>query len=167
MTGLGERIDRGHGDYTEADCQARQRNYQLDRSGEVTGQHPIGQLAAPNVFGCIHGQDEEQPAAGGVHAQREPQPSGEDVADAVFKGPQRSGEGWEADNIQREGAELRRATTERGGWWQSEPDVGRVADGVVARVDRLKAIGNGQVPAVVRLAWNTLYERIQSRVNNG
>jgi DNA (cytosine-5)-methyltransferase 1 len=31
-------------------------------------------------------------------------------------------------------------------WWQSEPDVGRVADGVAARVDRLKAIGNGQVP---------------------
>jgi len=44
----------------------------------------------------------------------------------------------------------------REGWWLSEPDVGRVADGVAARVDRLKAIGNGQVPAVVRLAWNTL-----------
>jgi hypothetical protein len=27
---------------------------------------------------------------------------------------------------------------------------------VAHRVDRLKAIGNGQVPAVVRLAWNTL-----------
>ena len=31
-------------------------------------------------------------------------------------------------------------------WWQAEPNVGRVADGVAARVDRLKAIGNGQVP---------------------
>jgi hypothetical protein len=27
---------------------------------------------------------------------------------------------------------------------------------VAARVDRLKAIGNGQVPAVVRLAWTIL-----------
>jgi hypothetical protein len=27
---------------------------------------------------------------------------------------------------------------------------------VAARVDRLKAIGNGQVPAVVRLAWKIL-----------
>ncbi len=36
-----------------------------------------------------------------------------------------------------------------GSWWQSEPDVGRVADGVAARVDRLTAIGNGVVPAVV------------------
>jgi DNA (cytosine-5)-methyltransferase 1 len=41
-------------------------------------------------------------------------------------------------------------------WWQSEPDVGRVAHGVASRVDRLRAIGNGQVPAVVRLAWNLL-----------
>jgi DNA (cytosine-5)-methyltransferase 1 len=42
------------------------------------------------------------------------------------------------------------------GWWRSEPDVGRVADGVAARVDRLKAIGNGQVPAVAAAAWNYL-----------
>lgn len=42
------------------------------------------------------------------------------------------------------------------GFWESEPDVGRVAHGVAARVDRLKAIGNGQVPAVVRKAWHVL-----------
>ena len=41
-------------------------------------------------------------------------------------------------------------------WWASEPDVGRVAHGVAARVDRLKAIGNGQVCSVAALAWNTL-----------
>lgn len=35
-----------------------------------------------------------------------------------------------------------------------------VADGVAARVDRIAVTGNGQVPAVVRLAWHTLYERI-------
>jgi hypothetical protein len=37
-----------------------------------------------------------------------------------------------------------------------EPDVGRVANGVAARVDRLKAIGNGQVPEVARRAWGAL-----------
>jgi DNA (cytosine-5)-methyltransferase 1 len=37
-----------------------------------------------------------------------------------------------------------------------EPKLGRVADGVAHRVDRLRCIGNGQVPAVVRLAWETL-----------
>ena len=43
-------------------------------------------------------------------------------------------------------------------WWQSEPDVGRVADGVAARVDRLKAIGNGQVPLCAATAWRILSE---------
>jgi len=42
------------------------------------------------------------------------------------------------------------------GWWDVEPDVGRVAHGVAARVDRLKAIGNGQVPAVAATAWRLL-----------
>jgi DNA (cytosine-5)-methyltransferase 1 len=41
-------------------------------------------------------------------------------------------------------------------WWATEPDVGRVANGVAARVDRLRCIGNGQVPAVVPLAWEIL-----------
>ena len=44
----------------------------------------------------------------------------------------------------------------RAAWWATEPDLGRVAHGVAARVDRLKAIGNGQVPAVAALAWETL-----------
>ena len=41
-------------------------------------------------------------------------------------------------------------------WWQVEPNVGRVADGVAARVDRLKAIGNGQVPLCAATAWKLL-----------
>ena len=36
--------------------------------------------------------------------------------------------------------------------------VGRVATGVQGRVARLKAIGNGQVPAAMVLAWRTLME---------
>lgn len=34
------------------------------------------------------------------------------------------------------------------GWWATEPDVGRVAHGVPARVDRLRALGNAVVPQV-------------------
>ena len=44
----------------------------------------------------------------------------------------------------------------RKGWWETEPNVGRVADGVAARVDRLKAIGNGQVPLCAATAWRLL-----------
>jgi DNA (cytosine-5)-methyltransferase 1 len=49
-----------------------------------------------------------------------------------------------------------RTNTSKQGWWEIEPNVGRVADGVAARVDRLKAIGNGQVPEVARRAWELI-----------
>ncbi len=45
-------------------------------------------------------------------------------------------------------------------WWEAEPNVGRVADGVAARVDRLKAIGNGQVPLCAATAWRILSEGV-------
>ncbi|AWV87782.1 DNA cytosine methyltransferase [Acinetobacter radioresistens] len=41
-------------------------------------------------------------------------------------------------------------------WWSVEPRLGRVADGVAHRVDRLKAIGNGQVPVVAKEAFEFL-----------
>jgi DNA (cytosine-5)-methyltransferase 1 len=41
-------------------------------------------------------------------------------------------------------------------WWESEPDVGRVANGVPNRVDRLAALGNAQVPLCAALAWKLL-----------
>jgi len=42
------------------------------------------------------------------------------------------------------------------GWWTIEPDVGRVADGVPARVQRLKALGNAQSPLQAATAWRLL-----------
>jgi DNA (cytosine-5)-methyltransferase 1 len=39
-------------------------------------------------------------------------------------------------------------TSEFSGWWGTEPDVGRVAHGVPARVDRLRGLGNAVVPQV-------------------
>lgn len=46
------------------------------------------------------------------------------------------------------------------GQWSVEPGVGRVADGVAARVDRLRACGNGVVPAVAALAWCDLWGKL-------
>ena len=45
-------------------------------------------------------------------------------------------------------------------WWAAEPGLGRVADGVANRVDRIKAIGNGQVPLVAARAFCDLMEVI-------
>lgn len=40
--------------------------------------------------------------------------------------------------------------------WTTESGIQRVADGVGNRMDRLKAIGNGQTPSVAALAWRIL-----------
>jgi len=41
-------------------------------------------------------------------------------------------------------------------WWSVEPDIRRVVNGMDARVDRLKALGNGQVPLCASTAWELL-----------
>lgn len=43
--------------------------------------------------------------------------------------------------------------------WAIEPDVGRVAHGVPARVDQLRLLGNAVVPQQAALAWRTLAGR--------
>jgi DNA (cytosine-5)-methyltransferase 1 len=44
----------------------------------------------------------------------------------------------------------------RSDWWDVEPVLGRVANGVPNRTNRLRSIGNAQVPAVAALAWRLL-----------
>ena len=45
------------------------------------------------------------------------------------------------------------------GQWATEPDVGRVADGVPNRVDRLRALGNAVVPQVVEMIGRSILSR--------
>ena len=51
------------------------------------------------------------------------------------------------------------------GWWASEPDVVRMVHGIPSRVDRIRGLGNAQVPAVVVRAWRTL--TAPSRLEDG
>jgi len=41
-------------------------------------------------------------------------------------------------------------------FWATEPNVGRVVNGMASRVDRIKALGNGQVPLCAATAWRIL-----------
>ena len=104
----------------------------------------------------------EDEAVADAHSLRQLQPSGPD-------GEERGWIGDGSDQVrhpdsprlaQRQGqrgdARQELQTIERADWWQSEPNVGRVAHGVAARVDRLKAIGNGQVPLCAATAWRLL-----------
>jgi len=46
-------------------------------------------------------------------------------------------------------------------WWEAEPRLDRVADGMANQVDRLKSIGNGQVPAVAATAFTILSQGLE------
>ena len=46
-------------------------------------------------------------------------------------------------------------------WWENEfENVARVAEGIPRRTQRLKALGNGQVPLVAVSAWQILTDGI-------
>lgn len=62
----------------------------------------------------------------------------------------------------RDAGENSSARCSRHAWWLSEPNVGRVADGVASKMDRLRAIGNGQVPLVAATAFRILKNLLQN-----
>ncbi|HHW90680.1 MAG TPA: DNA (cytosine-5-)-methyltransferase [Clostridiales bacterium] len=64
--------------------------------------------------------------------------SSNDVSDSLCELPHRSWETWSG------GAE-----PSNGDRWPTEPDVGRVANGIPSRVDRLRCLGNAVVPLQV------------------
>ena len=82
----------------------------------------------------------------------------QDVADTEVDGIQGSGAAGKQEPQTHAGQKVSGGDCTGCGadYWTVEPDVGRVANGVANRVDRLKAIGNGQVPAVVAAAWKLL-----------
>ena len=98
-----------------------------------------------------HELRELQPQGGQPDQWGRPSDCGAEVRD-----PDRQGLAVGKGQPSHDGTQL--AAIERADWWQSEPDVGRVANGVAARVDRLKAIGNGQVPLCAATAWRLLTE---------
>lgn len=44
-------------------------------------------------------------------------------------------------------------------WWEVEPDVGRVADGIPFRVDRLRGLGNAVVPQIPEVIGRAIMKR--------
>lgn len=60
------------------------------------------------------------------------------------------------DIASRVGAELDHARHAR--WWATEPDVGRVAHGVPARVDRIRCLGNAIVPQVAEVLFRAIQD---------
>lgn len=51
----------------------------------------------------------------------------------------------------------------RSDWWAVEPAVGRVADGIPRRVDRLRGLGNAVVPQVAQIIARIVKDRLESK----
>ncbi len=121
----------------------------------IVGRNTKWQLAHANGIGHLHRKSEVNATIGRFNALSNTPSSCSKVSNSSSK------------NV--EGHELPIGTSERyfafgsNSWWSVEPNVDRVADGVAARVDRLKAIGNGQVPLCAATAWNILNERLANR----
>ena len=124
----------------------------------------VRQLRGNEPYGISGGRQEEAAVLANHDSLRQLQPQGPErqergrLGDGCFQVCNTDSTRLEVRQGQRrhDGAQLQ--AIERADWWQSEPDVGRVADGVAARVDRLKAIGNGQVPLCAATAWQILTE---------
>jgi len=119
-----------------------------ERSGRLYREHEEGRV-----------QVREQRESGSRSGERISGDSPE-VADSERFGQQGSGEYVRPSNPEAysegEADQPINGSEENKGWWITEPGVGRVVDGMASRVDRLKALGNGQVSKVVATAWKTL-----------
>lgn len=90
-----------------------------------------------------------------------------DASSLTSRGPVVSTESSETSvpladtNNPRAGQQSERPESEKPGpfgadWWATEPDMGRMANGVPARVDRLRGLGNAVVPLCARTAFERL-----------
>jgi DNA (cytosine-5)-methyltransferase 1 len=173
-----ERSGRLHREHEEERIQLREQRESRPRGGErVSGDSP----EVADSIGVRHGRRSavgsgRKDAIGRIHPSEKGQTGQHVWSEAVGRGSVRGQEdvadseetglqgrlqdrefGPQGRQVEGDGCPSERGLEwERIGdlqWWITEPDVGRVAHGVASRVDRLKALGNGQVPAVAATAW--------------
>ena len=130
---------------------------------ETTSGNFIRQLADTDLCRRIHGQTEIDSTIGEFDAFGEFKSSSKNVADTTKQRCQKCGCTSSNKIYSSNVGGCSCYFGQSSNWWASEPNVGRVADGVAARVDRLKAIGNGQVPLCAATAWNILKGRINDK----
>lgn len=120
----------------------RRQRWWLLAHAECSERWPITQ-GWDEPHGCDSGREE---TASGFRECRQ------DVADTSLI-PERE-RADQANAITRSGDA--RLEPSGGSWWSTEPNVGRVANGVPKRVDRLRALGNAVVPVQAREAFERL-----------
>jgi DNA (cytosine-5)-methyltransferase 1 len=111
------------------------------------------------AYASQHGRCEGRPESAGEQGRRDAPECGAwwSLDPADLPDTERSDGHGRGCNLQmgwsRESSTGEQASDTAGSEWGTQSRLGRVAHGVAHRVQRLRAIGNGQVPAVAAAAW--------------
>jgi len=146
--------------------QEQSKRYTTGQCSSYSGTVGIeGVVADPDSAGCQQGHQEdaaqpsEQSDSGGFQSGNAANANSEGLEGRLQRGS--------VDTQGRQEQEIRYAA-QRSNWrggrghstWPAEPRVGRVVDGCANRVDRIRLLGNGVLPATAAKAWRVLNETI-------
>ena len=132
---------------------------------------PASAVGAPHqrdrvwIVAHTHGKRELQPQGAEQDERRRTGDSGSEiaVADAQRLGQPGSGASGDASHptalVQRKTVDALNGSL--GDIWRAEPDVGRVANGVPSRVDRLRCLGNAVVPQIPQILGEAVLARLE------
>ena len=129
---------------------------------------PAAAVGAPHrrdrIWIVAYARGEQHQGAGAAYGRAITAGLSQALADA-------KGNGLEEQRVSTQGCQVvaESAGRSRGGqnasrscdWWATEPDVGRVAHGVPARVDRLRGLGNAVVPQIPEMIGNAILESMK------
>ena len=109
--------------------------------------------------GCAQSHQWETRMESGSSGKRQSESiSGKELADTVCEGLERGTQTRNFSRLWTNFNEQFARCRQSAGVWEIEPSVGRVADGISGRVDRLKQLGNAVVPQIPELMGRAIME---------
>ena len=144
-------IGQGNADLTQRSGEASQS----DVADTVSGNAQAGREGRREIRKGHQGEGISSNASGGGETMANTESSSRNVNEINRE----HGE-TETQEILGDGSSLSRTQVESPweGWWDIEPDVGRVAYGISARTHRLKGLGNSLIPAIPFHIGNVILE---------
>ena len=138
---------------------AHANELRLEEHGHRESTQPVQASQRPHLLADTHPSRELQPQGSEQEVRRWIGDSREDVADSESERIQRLWSGREQKPYAYGPALVPLCEGEGLGssYWEAEPDVDRVVDGLPNRVDRIKSLGNAVVPQLVQRIGELVY----------